>query len=131
MVERWVSVPGYEGLYEVSDQGRVRSLARNTTSGKTLACIAVRRADGKTTRLAVRLSRDGVKRLYGVHRLVLVAFVGPCPPGMQGRHFPDPDPANNRLENLSWATPLVNQRDRDIHGTHNRGRVYARREVRI
>jgi hypothetical protein len=40
---------------------------------------------------------------------------------MQGRHFPDPDPTNNRITNLSWSTSLVNQRDRDVHGTHNKG----------
>jgi len=61
-----------------------------------------------------------MRRHEYVHRLVLLAFVGPCPQGMQARHFPRRN--GNRLENLSWATPLVNQRDREIHGTHNKGR---------
>mgnify|MGYP002780477625 CR=1 FL=1 len=59
--------------------------------------------------------------LHYVHTLVLEAFVGPCPPGMECRHFPDRDPTNNNLTNLSWGTRSRNQRDRNAHGTDNRG----------
>jgi predicted transcriptional regulator len=50
-----------------------------------------------------------------VHRLVLEAFVGPCPPGMMCRHL-DGDPTNNRLENLVWGTKEENAADRVRHG---------------
>lgn len=60
-------------------------------------------------------------KLRYVHHLVLEAFVGPCPPGMECRHFPDRDPANNKLENLSWGTHADNLRDRKIHQTDNAG----------
>ncbi len=50
-----------------------------------------------------------------VHRLVLEAFVGPCPPGMQCRHL-DGNPANNRLENLAWGTHAENAADKIRHG---------------
>lgn len=53
-----------------------------------------------------------------VYHLVLLAFVGPRPPGMQCRHFPDRDPANNHVENLRWGTCLENQQDRKFHGTN-------------
>ncbi len=56
-----------------------------------------------------------------IHRLVLEAFVGPCPPGMEACHFPDRDPANNRLENLRWDTHAENMKDAVKHGTHMRG----------
>ena len=56
-----------------------------------------------------------------VSRLVLEAFVGPCPEGMEACHFPDRDTRNNRLENLRWDTPRSNQADRKIHGTSNAG----------
>jgi len=52
-----------------------------------------------------------------VHRLVLEAFVGPCPPGMECRHFPDRDPSNNQLVNLQWGTPAENYADSVVHGT--------------
>jgi hypothetical protein len=55
-----------------------------------------------------------------VHRLVLTAFVGPCPIGMEGCHR-DGDKANNRLSNLRWGTPKSNSEDRVRHGTQVRG----------
>lgn len=51
-----------------------------------------------------------------VHRLVLEAFVGPCPNGMECRHL-DGDPSNNALDNLCWGTRLENHRDSVRHGT--------------
>jgi hypothetical protein len=60
--------------------------------------------------------RHGRKTRF-VHRLVLEAFVGPCPDGMEGCHN-DGNPANNRLDNLRWDTPSANYADRYKHGTH-------------
>lgn len=70
--------------------------------------------------LAVEL-RNGVdiKRKY-VHRLVLAAFVGPCPDGYECRHL-NGVRHDNRLENLKWGTFAENQMDRVKHGTDNRG----------
>jgi len=62
--------------------------------------------------LQVTLSRSGKQFSKLVHRLVLEAFVGPCPDGMQACHDPDPDPANCRLDNLRWGTPQENGEDR-------------------
>ena len=56
-----------------------------------------------------------------VHRLVLEAFVGLRPPGMECRHFPDRDPFNNRLSNLQWGTHAENDKDQDVHGTRTKG----------
>lgn len=101
--EQWRGVSGFENHYEVSDHGRVRSLDR-VIPGK----------DGRTTKfhgrvlsperqksghLSVRL---GNRKKY-VHRLVLDAFVGPCPAGMEACHADD-IPANNHLDNLRWAS---------------------------
>ncbi len=55
-------------------------------------------------------------RTVQIHRLVLEAFVGPCPEGMECRHL-DGDGTNNRLENLAWGTPKENSADRRRHGT--------------
>lgn len=116
--ERWLPVPGREGLYEVSDQGRVRSMDRIITCrngvkqhypGKTLTpTLAV------TGYYHIDLGRDGVRWL--VHRLVLTAFVGVAPPGAECCHN-DGNRANNRLENLRWDTHTANMYDKQRHGT--------------
>ena len=69
----------------------------------------------------VTLCHKGTRKAFTVHRLVLLAFVGPCPKGMQGCHFPDRNPGNNQLSNLRWDTGKANQADRIIHGTDCRG----------
>jgi hypothetical protein len=56
-----------------------------------------------------------------VHRLVLEAFIGPCPKRMQACHFPDRNPANCNINNLRWGTHADNENDKEIHGTRPRG----------
>lgn len=63
---------------------------------------------------------DGSYRAAYIHCLILEAFVGPCPSGMECRHL-NGLPRDNRLENLIWGTPRENQADRVRHGTSNRG----------
>ncbi|MBK8720669.1 MAG: HNH endonuclease [Deltaproteobacteria bacterium] len=111
-MEEWRPVVGYEGIYSVSSDGRVR---RDATD-------AIKRL-GHTGHgyYNVSLSRDGVQRSRMVHRLVLEAFVGPRPDGFECRHL-DGDGFNNSLTNLAWGTKVENQRDRIRHGTHSRGR---------
>ena len=72
----------------------------------------------------------GKRNTRFVHRLVLEAFVGPCPDGMECRHL-DGNPGNNRLENLAWGTPKENAADSIRHGTSffltERGRTVGRK----
>lgn len=112
--EQWRAVLGYEGLYEVSTQGRVKASAKT-----------VLRKDGRTARfrervlrprlhrgqLVVNLSKHARERSFRVHVLVLNAFVGPAPAGLIGLHWDD-NPNNNRLDNLRWGTYGENQADR-------------------
>lgn len=72
---------------------------------------------GSTDHLTVKLYRDGKWANRRVHRLVLEAFVGPCPEGMQGCHN-DGNPENNALENLRWDTIRGNMLDAVNHGTN-------------
>jgi hypothetical protein len=120
-VERWRDVVNYEGRYRVSDRGRVKSVAWTVRSsdghvyqvrGRVLSPRANRRGH-----LHVGLSKDGARRMWAVHRVVLLAFRGPPPPGMECRHFPDRNPANNRPENLQWGTRAENVADMVVHGT--------------
>lgn len=63
---------------------------------------------------------DGTRRTRYLHHLILEAFVGPCPPGMERRHL-DGDPADNRPDNLAWGARLENVRDQQRHGVRVRG----------
>lgn len=109
-MERWLSVVGYEGIYEVSDRGRVRSLVRLNSRGRTVRARVLRERRLPNGRPRVSLSRDGqVKDAYTYH-LVLEAFVGPRPEGMESLHWDD-DPNNNAVDNLRWGTRTDNMRD--------------------
>lgn len=114
--ERWLPVVGYEGLYDISDLGRVRSLPRNTTRGGIL-----RQWITTTGYPAVTLCRDGVRENWAVHRLVGEAFIGPLPPGLETRHGGNGalDPS---LSNISYGTSKENNGpDKVRDGTINRG----------
>ena len=119
--EQWKPVPDYEGIYEVSDQGNVRSLDRIDAAGNRRLGRARKPVTKPSGYLKVDLSRDAVERGYFVHRLVLTAFVGPAPDGMETRHG-DGDPTNNALSNLSWGTHAANISDQVTHGTHREAR---------
>jgi len=121
--EEWRAIPGYEGLYEVSDCGRVRSLDRTVpkTGGHGVSVrVKGRELKAYKTRDYDRMSlskNNQLKRIF-VHRVVLLAFVGPCPDGMQVRHL-DGNPNNNALVNLAYGTPSENVYDTVRHGTHH------------
>lgn len=122
--ERWLPIRGWEGSYEASDQGRVRSVDR-----------VIRYANGQNRRYAGRIRRFtpdrhghlglllGKRDLRRVHLLVLEAFVGPRPEGMEGCHWDD-DKSNNFLSNLRWGTRSANVRDLVRNGRHH----YAKRD---
>jgi hypothetical protein len=114
MKEEWREIKGYEGLYQVSDCGRVKSLERKVAHGKS-GFISVRERVLKTSKSgrgighqALCLSKDGTQETYFVHTLVLTAFVGPRPEGMECCHGTG-GAEDNRLSNLSWNTKLINQ----------------------
>jgi hypothetical protein len=117
--ENWLPVVGYEGHYEVSDQGRVRSLDRRLSNVKGTPFMRGRILKPNTTRHrypSVVLCALGVRTHKRIHRLVISAFVGPPPPGMECCHN-DGDPSNNTLGNLRWGTHSDNMRDACAHGT--------------
>lgn len=75
--------------------------------------------------LAVSLCREGKVQQHKLHHLVLEAFVGPRPDGLEGCHG-DGDFTNNSLDNLRWDTPLANADDKRRHGTLARGEKMSR-----
>jgi len=123
-MEQWRDVINYEGLYQVSDDGRVRSLIRllpsQTAAGVRKVKQVLRFGSNNQGRLQVALCKSGETRRYQVHRLVLEAFAGPCPDGMEGCHN-DGNHLNNRINNLRWDTRLGNRLDSIQQGTIARG----------
>lgn len=119
--EVWVSVPGYESSYEVSNFGRVRSLRRRTARGWRGGRILKASAQGKQGYHIVGLSLNGSVRMRYVHHLVAEAFHGPRPVGLVVRHL-DGNPANNRATNLVYGTYEENNQDTVNHGRHHNAR---------
>jgi hypothetical protein len=137
--EIWLPVVGYEGAYEVSNLGRVRSVDRVIRKvgrwGGVVACrktgkfLALTPDIGKHCygRLTVKLSdttsgRPARTRL--VSHLVAEAFIGPRPAGMEVAHG-NGKVTDNRASNLRYATPAENTADKGAHGTVLRGRAVA------
>jgi hypothetical protein len=118
-VEVWKPVVGYEGLYEVSDQGRVRSLRTARKAG----CIRKTPVNAQGY-LAVDLKHNGKRKTFRVHTLVLTAFVGQRQAGHECRHL-NGDRADARLANLAWGTPSENDNDRRRHGTFIQGETHG------
>lgn len=124
--ELWKPIPGYEGIYEVSDHGNVRSLDRAVTNRlghvQHRKGVTLKPGPGKHGRLFVVLVRgDDTRWNVPVHRLVLLAFVGEPPAGTEACHN-NGDHLDNRLCNLRWDTKSANTLDAVKHGTHPKTR---------
>ena len=122
----WLPVPGYEGIYEVSDDGRVWSVRRPHPESMKVperwGIIKPQYIGGHVLQQSINrygypkisLSKNGKIKNFMVHRLVLEAFVGPCPEGMEACHRND-DPTDNRLSNLRWDNHQSNIDERESH----------------
>ena len=122
MQERWEPVKGFEGVYEVSDRGRVRSYLKQGSAIqiRERPNIIKLNRNPQSGYLYVRLYHNGRARLP-VHRLVLETFVGPCPPDCEACHS-NGIKDDNRLENLRWDTHTANIRE-SRHTKLTRGQV--------
>lgn len=122
-LERWLPVPGYEGLYSASSEGRIRSEDRviYTKAG-------VRNVRGKVLSLnpmpdgypAVTLCKDWKHTKRRVHVWIARTFHGPRPRGFEIRHR-DGDKSNNRERNLVYGSSQDNSDDCALHGRFRRG----------
>jgi len=116
--EIWKDVPDYEGLYQASNLGRVKSLDRTVkhSSGKMMffkGRILRQKTDKEGYKL-VNLWSCNKGKMFRVHRLVWASFNGAIPDGMTVNHN-DENPSNNKLSNLS----LMSQRENNNYGRHN------------
>ncbi len=125
-IEIWKPVVGFEGSYDISNLGRIKSIERIITqsNGKTLRVRERIRVIGfgnaKGAYENIRLGKGGVFKTFYVHHLVLTAFVCPMPDGKEGCHG-DGNKRNNRLSNLRWDTRKANHADKNIHNTQTCG----------
>lgn len=121
----WREVPGFDGAYRVSDRGDVESCLKQKSlgygRGSTWAVGDTwHRLTPSLDTYGYMVVQLGHRNRRKIHQLVLAAFVGPCPAGMQCRHL-NGDRADNRPENLKWGTPRENAADQERHGTKVRG----------
>lgn len=129
-METWKDIPGYEGLYQVSDCGNVRSLARITM-----------RADGKRLPVKGRVLKQQKSFDYNfvtlykgsgywqekTHRLVMLAFCGECPPTCEVHHI-DGNGRNNNINNLEYVDKGTHLKK--IHATTISGRSKGEKNVK-
>lgn len=126
--EEWKSIPGYEGFYEISNQGNLRSLDRSfiDRAGRTqnIKGIVKKQTTDKDGYKIVRLSMMGETGLNKVHRLVLTAFSPIDNPDEKVVNHIDGNKCNNRIENIEWCSLEHNAqhfRNELYHGKFNRG----------
>ena len=118
----WRPIPGWEGYYEVSSAGQVRSVRRCITNAlgqvRWLPSRMLAPQPHSTKGyLHVNPARGGKAVSKSLHALVALAFLGPRPDGFQVAHN-DGDPRNNAADNLRYATPSENEMDKWRHGTN-------------
>lgn len=131
--EIWKPIPGYEGLYEVSSLGRIKSVSRyvkNNIAGHVWQpekILKLRNARYKN----VMICRDGVEAIIYIHRLVAEVFV-PNPFNKPTVNHKDGDTHNNKSDNLEWATVFENQKhavETDLFKTQYGANPYSGKNI--
>ena len=114
MEEIWRDIKGYEGLYQVSNMGRVKALERIDNKKRRLKerMLAFSPSNGYKV---VHLYKNGVQKSFSVHRLVGEAFI-PNPKNEPCINHRDENKLNNNVDNLEWCTQKYNNN----YGTHNK-----------
>jgi hypothetical protein len=129
MIEKWRPVVGFEGLYEISDQGRLRSVPRVDKRGHVRGGHLMK-TSYRGLYVGATVAKAGKKFNRYIHRMVLEAFDDPCPAGMEACHWDD-DHGNNRLSNLRWGTKDANVSDRKRNGGFARSAEAVRGEKNV
>jgi hypothetical protein len=121
--EIWKDIPGYEGAYQASSLGRIKSLdrtVRNIGGTRVHRGRVLKQSQHSAGYMMVVTCCEGKTKSHAVHRLVIRAFNGLPEEGMQTCHN-DGNPSNNRIENLRYDTIPNNHSDKRKHGTLRRG----------
>lgn len=118
MEEIWKPIPSTHGYYEASSIGKIRRCIAKPTSknwrNRHRECLKL--TPWKHGYLVATFTINAKRFKKRVHNMVLEAFVGACPIGLQGAHL-NGNKLDNRIENLKWVTAKENQSHRKMHGT--------------
>jgi hypothetical protein len=131
MEEIWAPIKDFEGVYEVSTLGRIRSLDRPQRvrgNGISLQKGQILKQWKQTNYMYCDLRKPGIKQKARIHVVVLETFVCPRPDGMIACHN-NGDSTDNRLCNLRWGTHEENAADKILHGTHQYGERAAKSKL--
>jgi len=117
-IEVWKDIPEFEGLYQVSNLGNVRSLQRVDSRGRKLKGRLLKAALCSPTYIGVNLSKNGKSKTITVHKLVAYAFLNhkPCGYELVVNHI-DTNPTNNNLNNLEVTTQRKNTNRKHINSS--------------
>jgi hypothetical protein len=122
--EIWKDIEGYEGLYQISNKGRVKSLERIIEGrwGKTFRKERLLNATYHKGYAKLGLSKNKSIKYYPLHRLIALAFI----PNNENKpciNHIDCNPSNNTISNLEWVTYSENQLHAELNGRRNHVRV--------
>lgn len=130
MTEEWREIEGYEGLYQVSNLGRVRSLDRVVMKSNGVLLLVKGRIlklrPDTNGYIRACLSKDAVEICHSVHRLVAMAFID-NPLNLLEVNHKDENKKNNSVDNLEWCTSLYNNN----YGSHNERHSKTCREKKM
>jgi hypothetical protein len=130
--EEWRVIDGFDGYYEISDRGRIRTWkdkgARRPIR-RALAPHLMKPAPNKNGYMQTALTHAGAKRVAAIHTLVAEVFIGPRPDGLVVRHY-DGNQLNNHRSNLLYGTRAENAADAFRHGTFPLGEVNGKSKLK-
>ena len=109
LLEIWKPIKGFEGLYEISNLGRVKTIGRKAKNGTFFPTKLLKLKPNKMGYILVALHKDGKIKRVGLHRLVAIHFI-PNPNNYQIVNHLDRNPSNCRVDNLEWCTQSHNCR---------------------
>jgi hypothetical protein len=122
-MEEWREIPGFDGRYEASSLGRIRSTGRPHPQRTRTGAIAMVFRRERVLKLGKKglgyFNVELAGKSHAVSRLVCLAFNGPCPDGLDCAHL-NGNSSDNRPENLKWATRSENMLHRRDHGTSSK-----------
>jgi len=120
----WKYIPEFGGRYKISETGIVKSLPRLGKKERILKSYS-----NRAGYLYVCLSKNGIRFIYGINRLIALAFLGQPPsPNHQAAHR-NGVRKDNTQTNIYWATPAENHRDKIKHGTMAKGITNGRAKL--
>ena len=111
MKEIWKDVQGYEGIYQISNMGRVKSIERKAKKYDGMRIVRERylKLNNNDDYYRVKLFKDGEKKILKVHRLVALYFIENNDNKLEVNHI-DCNKKNNRIDNLEWCTLQENSK---------------------